>query len=324
MVTGGAGFIGSTLVDRLLAEGHQVDVVDDLSTGSLPNLAEARAEAGRALTIHHLDITLPEVVDLMARRRPEVVFHLAAQADVGVSRARPAFDAGVNIIGSINVLEGALAAGSERIVFAASGDTLYGEPAPSELPVRESQAHHPLSPYAVSKKAVLDYLVAYRELHALEFVALALTNVYGPRQGAGGDSGVVSVFANRLVAGEPVTIFGTGKQTRDFVYVDDVADAFVRAASRGGGLVCNVGTGREVAIDELYRVMAAETGVTTEPRLAPARPGEVMRICLNVERAAIQLGWRSWTTLDEGVRAVLEHASRLRDRPERPAAPPVR
>jgi len=134
---------------------------------------------------------------------------------------------------------------------------------------------------------------------------------------------VVSVFAARLTAGEPVTIFGNGKQTRDFVYVDDVADAFVRAASRGGGLLCNVGTGREVAIDELYRVMAVEAGVTAEPRFAPARPGEVSRSCLNVERAAIQLGWRSWTTLDEGVRAVLEHAGRHRDRPVRPSAPPT-
>ncbi len=310
MVTGGAGFIGSTLVDRLLAEGHQVDVVDDLSTGSLANLADARAAGGRALTIHHLDITLPEVVDLMARRRPQVVYHLAAQADVGVSLARPAFDAGVNVVGSVNVLQGALAAGSERIVFAASGDTLYGEPAPSELPVRESQAHHPLSPYAVSKKVVLDYLAAYRELHALEFAALALATVYGPRQRSAGHPGVVSVFADRLVAGEPVVIFGTGRQTRDLVYVDDVADAFVRAATRGGGLVCNIGTGREVAVGDLYRLMAAQAGVTAEPRPAPPRPGDAARVCLNVERAAIQLGWRSWTTLDEGVRAVLDHAAR--------------
>src|ERR1700691_828984 len=168
MVTGGAGFIGSTLVDRLLVEGHEVDVIDDFSTGSLANLADARGSAGRALTIHHLDITAPAVIDLMVRRRPELVFHLAAQADVRVSVARPAFDAEVNIVGSLNILEGARRAESERVIFAASGGTLYGDPAPEDLPVREAHPHQPLSPYGVSKKSVLDYLVAYRELHALE------------------------------------------------------------------------------------------------------------------------------------------------------------
>ena len=191
MVTGGAGFIGSTLVDRLLVEGHEVDVIDDFSTGSLANLADARASAGRALTIHHLDITAPAVIDLMARRRPELVFHLAAQADVRVSVARPAFDAEVNIVGSLHVLEGARQAETERVIFAASGGTLYGEPAPEDLPVREAHPHQPLSPYGVAKKSVLDYLVAYRELHALEFSALALANVYGPRQNPHGEAGVV-------------------------------------------------------------------------------------------------------------------------------------
>jgi UDP-glucose 4-epimerase len=182
MVTGGAGFIGSTLVDRLLVEGHEVDVIDDFSTGSLSNLANARGSAGRALTIHHLDITAPAVIDLMVRRRPELVFHLAAQADVRVSVARPAFDAEVNIVGSLHILEGARQAETERVIFAASGGTLYGEPGPEDLPVREAHPHQPLSPYGVAKKSVLDYLVAYRELHALEFSALALANVYGPRQ----------------------------------------------------------------------------------------------------------------------------------------------
>jgi UDP-glucose 4-epimerase len=306
LVTGGAGFIGSTLVDRLLVEGHEVDVIDDLSTGSLSNLADARGSAGRALTIHQVDITAPAVIELIVRRRPELVFHLAAQADVRVSVARPAFDAETNIIGSLNVLEGARRAEAERVVFAASGGTLYGEPSAEDLPVREAHPHQPLSPYGVSKKAVLDYLVAYRELHALEFSALALANVYGPRQDPHGEAGVVAIFAQRLLAAEPVTVFGDGDQTRDFVFVDDVVDAFVRAASRGGGLVCNIGTGQETSVNELYRTMAEQAGVEAAPVLAPLRPGELLRSSLDIERAAIQLGWRPWTSLADGTRAVLE------------------
>jgi UDP-glucose 4-epimerase len=306
LVTGGAGFIGSNLVDRLLAEGNEVDVVDDLSTGSLANLAAARTSAGGRLTITQLDIRLPEVVELIAHRAPEVVFHLAAQADVRVSVASPAFDAEVNIIGSLNVLEGARQAGTERLVFAASGGTLYGDPPVKDLPLRESQPHRPLSPYGVSKKAVLDYLVAYRELHSLEFAALALANVYGPRQNPHGEAGVVAIFADRLLTGTPITIFGTGEQTRDFVYVDDVVDAFVRAATRGGGLVCNIGTGRETSVNDLYRSMAAVVGSEANPDYAPGRARALDRNVLDVERAGIQLGWRPWTELGDGVRAVID------------------
>ena len=307
LVTGGAGFIGSNLVDRLLVEGHEVDVVDDFSTGSLSNLADARNSAGRALTIHHLDISVPAVVELMARRRPELVFHLAAQADVRVSVQRPAFDATVNVVGSLNILEGARQAESERVVFAASGGTLYGEPDDEDLPVREAHPHHPLSPYGVAKKSVIDYLVAYRALHALEFCALALGNVYGPRQDPHGEAGVVSIFAERILRGLPVTIFGNGEQTRDFVYVDDVVDAFVRAATRGGGLVCNVATGHETSVNHLLATMADVAGVEVTATLAPPRPGELQRSSLDIERAAIQLGWRPWTDLADGTRAVLEH-----------------
>jgi UDP-glucose 4-epimerase len=307
LVTGGAGFIGSNLVDRLLVEGHEVDVVDDFSTGSLSNLADARSSAGRALTIHHLDISVPAVVELMARRRPELVFHLAAQADVRVSVQRPAFDATVNVVGSLNILEGARQAESERVVFAASGGTLYGEPDAEDLPVRESHPHHPLSPYGVAKKSVIDYLVAYRALHALEFCALALGNVYGPRQDPHGEAGVVSIFAERILRGQPVTIFGNGEQTRDFVFVDDVVDAFVRAATRGGGLVCNVATGQETSVNDLLATMADVADVDVTAMMAPSRPGELMRSSLDIERAAIQLGWRPWTDLADGTRAVLEH-----------------
>lgn len=309
MVTGGAGFIGSTLVDRLLAEGHEVDVVDDFSTGSLANLADARAVAGRALTIHQLDVRLPETPDLIARRRPEVIFHLAAQADVRVSVTDPVFDADVNVLGSLRVLEGARAAATDRVVFAASAG-IYGEPDPGELPIRESQPHRPLSPYAVAKKSVIDYLVAYRELHALEFCALVLANVYGPRQESHGEAGVVAIFADALTRGRRPQIFGDGQQTRDYVYVDDVVDAFARAATKGGGLVCNIGTGTETSVNDLYRLIASAAGVDAEPAYAPARAGELLRNSLDASRARIHLGWRPWTALADGIVTVVEAARR--------------
>lgn len=310
LVTGGAGFIGSTLVDRLLAEGHGVDVIDNLSTGSLANLADARATAGHALTVHNLDVRSNEVVDLMARRKPEVVFHLAAQADVRVSVANPVFDADVNVLGTLQVLEGARSCQASRVVFAASGGTLYGEPDPSELPLNESLPQRPLSPYGVSKKAAIDYLVAYRELHSLEFSALALANVYGPRQDPHGEAGVVAIFAEHLLRGQSVTIFGDGEQTRDFVYVDDVVDAFVRGATKGGGLLCNIGTGRETSVNQLFHEMAEEAGVDPQPDHRPLRQGELLRSCLDPSRAGIHLGWSPWTELGPGTAAVLDFVRR--------------
>jgi UDP-glucose 4-epimerase len=307
LVTGGAGFIGSNLVDRLLAEGHSVDVIDDLSTGSLANLSEARAGAAHQFTFHQLDIRSPDLVGLMARRKPEVVFHLAAQADVRVSVADPVFDAGINVIGSLQVLEGARTGGSRKVVFASSGGTIYGDPDPSELPVKESHPQHPVSPYGVAKKAVGDYLHAYRELHSLEYTALALANVYGPRQDPHGEAGVVAIFAGRLLSGDPCTIFGDGEQTRDFVFVDDVVDAFARAAERGSGLVVNIGTGNETSVNRLYSTMAEEAGSREPPIYAPPRQGELQRNSLDPGRAAIHLGWKPWTALREGTAAVLDY-----------------
>jgi UDP-glucose 4-epimerase len=306
LVTGGAGFIGSTLVDRLLAERHEVDVVDDLSTGSLSNLAAARM-AGGSMRFHNLDVRSGDVIDLIAHRRPEVIFHLAAQADVRVSVERPLFDAEVNILGTIQVLEGARAAATRKIVFAASGGTLYGEPDGADLPVSEQQPHRPLSPYGVSKKSSIDYLVAYRELHDIEFTALALANVYGSRQNPHGEAGVVAIFAGSLVAGEPCRIFGNGRQTRDYVYVDDVVDAFARAAGRGGGLVLNVGTGVETSVIALYEVVAKAVGSTLAPVPAPPRAGEIQRSALDPSRAALHLGWKPWTPFADGVAAVVAH-----------------
>ena len=307
LVTGGAGFIGSTLVDRLLAEGNSVDVVDDLSSGSLANLAEARADRGNELKFHQVDIRDPAVVDLIGRREPEVVFHLAAQADVRVSVARPVFDAEVNVIGSLNVLEGARVAGTRKVVFASSGGTIYGEPAGADLPVKESHPQQPLSPYGVAKRVVTDYLHVYRELHSIEFTSLAMANIYGPRQDPHGEAGVVAIFAGLLLDGKPCTVFGDGEQTRDFVYVDDAVDAFVRAADRGSGLLCNIGTGTETSVNQLYAAMAGAAGVTDEPVHAPARPGELQRSALDPGRAKLHLGWTPWTDLRSGVTEVLAY-----------------
>jgi UDP-glucose 4-epimerase len=304
LVTGGAGFIGSTLVDRLLAEGHTIEVVDNLSTGSLANLADARSVGTGRFHFHQLDVRSPDVVELMARRHPDVVYHLAAQADVRVSVTDPVFDADINVLGSLRVLEGARAAGVRKVVFASSGGTIYGDV--EHLPVKESQPQKPLSPYGVAKKAVGDYLYAYRELHGLEYTALALANVYGPRQDLRGEAGVVAIFAGRLLSGEPCLIFGDGKQTRDFVFVDDVVDAFSRAGERGTGLLCNIGTGAETSINDLYAAMARNAGVNQPPIYAPARPGELQRSVLDPSRAALHLGWKPWTTVEKGTAAVLD------------------
>ncbi len=307
LVTGGAGFIGSTLVDRLLAEGYAVDVVDNLSTGSLANLATARADRTNALKIHQVDLRDVTVVELIERQRPAVIFHLAAQVDVRTSVADPILDASVNVLGSINVLEGARRAGTDKVVFASSGGTIYGAAEPADLPLKESHPQRPVSPYGVAKKSVVDYLHAYRELHELEYTALALGNVYGPRQDPQGEAGVVAIFAERLLAGEPCTIYGDGTQTRDYVFVDDVVDAFARAAERGGGLLINVGTGIETSVNQLYATLARAARVDLPAVQAPARPGELDRNVLDSARAAVQLGWKPWTDLTTGITAVLDH-----------------
>ena len=306
LVTGGAGFIGSNLVDRLLAEGHSVDVVDNLSSGKLANLADARANRDNEFTFHQMDVCDPAVSELIERRRPEVVFHLAAQIDVRVSVSDPALDARINVIGSINVLEGARRAGARKVVFASSGGTIYGDVDAEDLPVSEAHAQQPVSPYGISKKVVTDYLYAYRELHQLEYTSLALANVYGPRQDPHGEAGVVAIFAGRLLSGEPCTVFGDGSQTRDYVFVDDVVDGFVRAAERGSGLLCNIGTGTETSVVELYRAMADNAGVADDPVFAPARAGELPRSCLDATRAKLHLGWEPFTDLSTGTAAVLD------------------
>lgn len=305
LVTGGAGFVGSNLVDRLLADGYDVDVIDDLSTGSLANLGEARGQRARKMTFQRLDVRSSAMGELIAHRKPEIVFHLAAQADVRVSVKDPAFDAEVNIVGSLNVIEGALKAGARKVVFAGSGGTLYG--IPESVPTREGHPQQPISPYGVAKKAVGDYLHYYREVHGLEYSVLALANVYGPRQDPHGEAGVVAIFAGKLLDKDRPTIFGDGEQTRDFVFVDDVADAFVRAADKGGGLIVNIGTGVETSVQQLFDQMAAVTGFEEPARYAQPRAGELRKSALDPGRAAIHLGWSPWTSLEDGVTRTIEY-----------------
>ena len=315
LVTGGAGFIGSTLVDRLLAEEHDVDVLDDLSTGTLANLGPARAERTNRLRFHQIDVADEHVGDLVARRSPEVVVHLAGRAGVRRSVDRPVDDAATNVVGTLNVLEAARRAGARKVVVAVGGATVHGEVRPRNLPAKESQARAPRSPHGVSSLAVLEYLKLYRQLHDLEYTALALANVYGPRQRPASeapldaDGAVVATFVARLLAGEPCTVHGDGEQTRDLLYVDDCVDAFVRALDRGDGLVINVGTGVETSVSDLYAALAAATGVDRPARSAAAHRGELQRAALDAGRAAIQLGWQPWTPLDEGLARVLSAAA---------------
>jgi UDP-glucose 4-epimerase len=305
LVTGGAGFIGSHLCDRLLAEGRRVVAVDDLTTGRIANLAEARGY-GQQFTFHNMDIRLEELRTIFERHRPEVLMHLAAQASVPVSVEDPQKDASVNVMGLLNVLECAAATGTRKVVFAASGGTLYGEP--STLPVKESARNRarPISPYGISKAIGLDYLSFYRRTRDLDFAALALANVYGPRQDPFGEAGVVAIFAAAMLAGKPPTIFGDGEQTRDFVFVDDTVHAFSLAAERGPGAVLNVGTGVETSVNTLYEQMAAVAQFRGSARYGPARPGDLRRNSIDPAAAAKEIGWRPWTSLEEGLKATVE------------------
>jgi UDP-glucose 4-epimerase len=305
VVTGGAGFIGSTLTDRLLAEGHSVTVIDNLATGRLQNLEGARS-TGERFAFVELDVRSSEIPAALVSAAPDVVFHLAAQADVRVSVERPLFDAEVNVIGGLNVIEGSRLAGARKVVVASSGGTIYGDPLPADLPVDEQHSQHPISPYGVAKKVIDDYLHAFRFLHGLNYVALALANVYGPRQDPHGEAGVVAIFAGRLLSGEGCRIFGDGEQTRDFVFVDDVVDAFIRAADSGDGVLCNIGTGVETSVNSLYRAMAVAAGVATEATYEAARTGELARSALNPGLAGKQLGWLPQTTLEAGALATLD------------------
>ncbi len=305
-MTGGAGFIGSHLVDRLLSEDYEVDAVDDLSHGALANLARARRGSRGRFHFHRLDVTTTDVTTLIAKRKPEVVFHLAGQVDVRHSMSDPVFDAMINVCGSLRVIDAARLAGVSRVIYAASAGALYGDVDPSKLPVSEDAPRLGESCYGISKAVVLDYLDLYRRTWGLENVTLAFANVYGPRQGVTGEGGVVAQFARTLLSGEVPTIYGDGNQTRDFVYVDDAVDALVRALRAPDGIILNVGTGVEVSVNELYALVSREVALDVPPVYEELRTGEVLRSSVDAQRAGWYLHWHPFTPLEDGIAEVVK------------------
>jgi UDP-glucose 4-epimerase len=287
LVTGGAGFIGSNLVDALVARGDEVHVLDDLSKGT-------RERVNEAATLHVADIRSPD--DAFEAAGPEVVFHLAAQADVRVSVERPDHDADVNVLGTLRVLEGARRHGAQ-LVFASTGGAIYGE---CDAPAREDAPRRPLAPYGTSKLCGEEYLATWNRLYGTTHVALRFGNVYGPRQEPHGEAGVVAIFMGLLQSGGTPKIFGDGRQTRDYVYVGDVVAAALAAVGHDGG-VFNVGTGIETSVLELYRGIVAATGSEREPEHAEARLGELQRSVLDPSAAQRELGWSPQVSLAEGL-----------------------
>jgi UDP-glucose 4-epimerase len=293
LVTGGAGFIGSHVAEALVALGEDVVVLDDLSSGKRENLPEG-------VELVEGDIREPQD-ELFAGVKPNVCYHLAAQIDVRVSVARPEHDAAINVLGTVNLLQAGLEHGTQ-IVFSSTGGAIYGEcdgPAPEDAP------RLPIAPYGTSKLAAEEYLATYNRLYGTRHVSLRYGNVYGPRQDPHGEAGVVAIFFNALLAGDTPKVFGDGSQTRDYVYVGDVARATLAAAERDGG-VYNVGTGRETSVVELLELCQRIAGTNFEPSFQPDRPGELQRAVVDPSRAVDELGWRPERSLEEGLRETWE------------------
>jgi UDP-glucose 4-epimerase len=304
LVTGGAGFIGSNLVDALLARGDSVTVVDDLSTGRRSNLDGALAAGAELVELDVRDAA--RLSGLVTSAEPEIVFHLAAQIDVRRSLEDPAFDAAINVGGTANLLEAMRAGGSRRLVFVSTGGAIYGEGAGKQLPLDETAPIEPFSAYGQSKFAAEGYLALYERLHGLSGVSLRLGNVYGPRQDPLGEAGVIAIFCGKLRAGERPTVFGDGTQTRDYIYVGDVVAAAIAAAGSDASGPINIGSGIETDVLTLARQLAEIDGNESfEPEFAPPRAGEVQRIALDAARAERELGWRATTGVAEGLRLTL-------------------
>jgi len=304
LVTGAAGFIGSTLVDRLLADGHSVVGVDDLSSGNSVNIVGA--ERHGTYEFAKADIVDADLVGLVAETRPEVIFHLAAQISVSRSVDDSQFDSSVNVVGTVRLAEAARKAGVRKIVHTSSGGSVYGTP--PVYPTNEEVPINPASPYAASKVCGEVYLNMFRNLYDLDCSHIAPANVYGPRQDPHGEAGVVAIFSKALLAGKPTKIFGDGTDTRDYVFVDDVVDAFVRASGEtGGGQRFNVGTGVETSTRQLHSAIAAAAGAPDEPELHPPRLGDLRRSCLDIGRAEAVLGWTPTVALKDGVARTVDY-----------------
>ena len=301
LVTGGAGFIGSNLVDALVERGDEVTAIDDVSTGKRANLDQAIQNGA---TLVELDIRDAEAVNAAVEQaRPETIFHLAAQIDVRKSVADPANDSRINVEGTVNVLRAAQAHGVRRFVNTSTGGAIYGEgqiiPAPEDHPVA------PEAPYGLSKFCAEQYCLLFTRLHGLSTVSLRYGNVYGPRQDPLGEAGVVAIFCGKLLEGAKPTIFGDGKQTRDYVYVGDVVDANLKAAETQTSGAVNIGVGKEVSVLDIVDVLATHADGAFEPEHAPERPGEVRRIALDTSRAKQELGWEAGTDLETGLERTL-------------------
>jgi UDP-glucose 4-epimerase len=304
LVTGAAGFIGSTLVDRLLADGHTVVSLDNFATGRATNLEHLADNPANVFV--EADIVTADLDAILDEQRPEVVFHLAAQIDVRHSVADPQFDASVNVIGTVRLAEAARRAGVRKVVHTSSGGSIYGTP--PQYPTPETVPTDPWSPYAAGKVAGEIYLNTFRHLYDLDCSHIAPANVYGPRQDPHGEAGVVAIFAQALLSGKATKVFGDGSNTRDYVFVDDVVDAFVKAsADAGGGQRFNVGTGMETSDRQLHTAVAAAVGAPDDPEFHPPRLGDLKRSCLDIGSAAKVLGWQPKVGLDEGVRRTVEY-----------------
>jgi UDP-glucose 4-epimerase len=309
LVTGGSGFIGSHLVDALLERGDEVVALDNLSTGRRENLAAA-IERGAKLVVE--DIRDAETTgSLVNEVKPDVIFHLAAQMDVRVSTARPTYDAGINVIGTLNMLEAAREGGVGRFVFSSTGGAIYGEA--EDLPAREDTEIHPEAPYGQAKYAAEGYSDLYRRLHGLSTVSLRFGNVYGPRQDPLGEAGVIAIFCGKLTEGGRPTVFGDGRQTRDYIYVEEVVDATLRAAESDVHGAYNVGRGVETSVLELIETLGElgrEAGIIAdgsfEPEMAPERPGEVLRNALDTTKAREVLGFEAKVGVKDGLRVTLD------------------
>lgn len=310
VVTGACGFIGAKLVMRLLDDNCRVIAIDDLSSGSLARLDEARRLYPNNVMFHRLDIRRGGLTALVETHKPDTIFHLAAHIDVRRSIEEPILDAEINILGTIAVLQAARAGNVRKLVYASSIGS-YGHPQDGHTPLDETCEDPALSPYGVSKRAAIDYLISYQQLHGISWTALTLANVYGPGQSTSGEGGVIATFIGAMLNNKPCIIFGDGEQTRDFVYVDDVVDAFYRAMTHGDNERFIIGTGQATSINTVFAELADLTGYAFGSVNKDANPGEIRHSVVNAAKAAEQLSWTPWTSRQDGLAATVAWARRI-------------